>query len=120
MIRPLILALSLPLAAAGSALAAEPASVEGQAVVHRLTPDQMEAEAEAAARMNGRHQGRASALETDSGTRITQHGAVGAWVDSNGGHGIGGTSVTQFGDSATLVISGAREDYGHVKRRWRR
>jgi hypothetical protein len=121
MLRPLILALSLPLAA-GSALAAEPASApaEGQAVVHRLTPQQMEAEAEAAARANGRNEGRVSALEADAPPRITQHGTIGAWVDSNGGNGIGGTSVTQFGDSATLVISGAREDYGHVKRRWRR
>lgn len=122
MIRPLILALSLPLTAAGSALATEPASApaEGRAVVHRLTPEQMEAEAEAAARANGRHEDRASGLETDSRPRITQHGTIGAWVDSNGGNGIGGTSVTQFGDNATLVISGAREDYGRVKRRWRR
>jgi outer membrane receptor protein involved in Fe transport len=122
MIRPLILALSLPLAAAGSALAAETASApaEGQAIVHRLTPEQMEAEAEAAARTNGRREDRASPLETDSRPRITQHGTIGAGVDSNGGNGIGGTSVTQFGDNATLVISGAREDYGHVKRRWRR
>ena len=119
MLRPLILALSLPLAA-GSALAAEPASAEGQAVVHRLTPQPMEAEAEAAARANGRNEGRVSALETDAPPRITQHGTIGAWVDSNGGNGIGGTSVTQFGDNATLVISGAREDYGHVKGRWRR